>query len=132
MFYVVEFCKIFPRWCCWSLRHLQFKTYCASSFSCINFNVKYFLRSAKSGKVSSASSPFIFNDFSENMITFVRLWLFLQMKNIFNLRQLHFFGNQAACTYFLNAFHTKKRLSQGLLQYMELLKNVLCNIRYEL
>ena len=49
----------------------------------------------KSGK---DSTTFIFGEFSENGITFVRMCLFLKIKNAPNLRKTWvFFENKAAC-----------------------------------
>ena len=104
-------------------------------------------------KIFPHNITFVFSILSENMITFVRMWLFPKTKNIVNLRK-SFFKNKAACAcatvqkYFtqqisIMEFNTfiqclKMPLTQKwncskvyflILNYLK--KNVFCNIRYE-
>ena len=100
----------------------------------------------------SHNDIFVFSILSENMITFVRMWLFPKTKIIVNLRK-SFFKNKVACAcvtvqkYFtqqisIMGFNTfiqclempltqKWNCSKVYLLILNYLKYVFCNIRYE-
>ena len=77
--------------------------------------------------MSCVALPLFLTYFQKNVITFVKMSLFLKTKNIANLKKLVFLE-----TRLLNAFYTKTRLSKDLLLDMGLLKRCnSCNVRYE-
>ena len=113
-----------------------------------SLNIIWLLSPAKSGKVFRAT--FIFDVLWQKFVTLVRMWLFLKIKNIFNLWKTclfrtvqkfftpqisiiqfkHFdlislkFRKKETVQYLLKTFYMETRLSHGLLHYMELLKKM--------
>ena len=119
---MVELCKSFPRrWDRSTLSHLQIRK---SLFHAEHLNVKkLLLTTVKWRKVSCTTLAFL-DTLSRNFITFVPVYGYFLWIKIVSLRKTYVFWKQDQLRMGKGAelFYTKKKLSQGFLPDMELLK----------